>query len=133
MSDERMKILNMLSDGKINTEEADKLLGALNEKKVNSVEVTSDGLPKYLHVVVDSEENKVNIKVPLALLKAGVNLASLMPQEVMGEVNTAMEDKGFNFNLSDIKKENLDEIILALNDLEIDVNDGDAKIRVYCS
>lgn len=141
MNEERMKILKMLSDGKITSEEADKLIEALGASAATSVEsLTSlDGLPKYLYVNVNSlnqngEEKKenVNIKVPIALIKAGVNIASLMPEDVQGEINKAMDEKGVKFNLSDIKKENLDEFLLALRELEVNVDGENERVRIFC-
>jgi len=140
MNEERMKILNMLSEGKISAEEADKLISAISEQVEKINPVSSNGLPKYLYVHVNSksetgeEKNEnVNIKVPMALLKAGVNIASLMPEDVQGEINSAMDEKGIKFNLSDIKKENLDEFILALRELEVNVDGENERVRIYCS
>jgi len=135
MNEERMKILNMLSEGKISAEDADKLISAIGEQM--SPSVSSGGLPKYLFIHVnsldDNNKENVNIKVPIALLKAGVNIASLMPEDIQGEINNAMGKKGIQFNLSDIKKENLDEFIIALRELEVNVDGGNEKIRIYCS
>lgn len=145
MNEERIKILNMLSEGKISSEEADRLLETVeNPKPVRRIgeggdERDSDGLPKYLYVHVnsfngDGEEKKqnVNIKVPMALIKAGVNIASLLPEGVQGEIDSAMSEKGFRFNLGDIKKENIDEFLLALRELEVNVDGDNEKVRIYC-
>jgi hypothetical protein len=141
MNEERMKILKMLGEGKITSEEADKLIEALGASAPKAVERTvgPDGLPKYLYVNVNSfkengEEKKenVSIKVPMALIKAGVNIASLMPEDVQGEINKAMDEKGVKFNLSDIKKENLDEFLLALRELEVNVDGENERVRIYC-
>jgi len=137
MNEERMKILNMLSEGKISAEEADKLIAAISEQNEVANPVGSNGLPKYLFVHVNSldgsKKENVNIKVPMALLKAGVNIASLMPDDVQGEIDNAMDEKGIKFNLSDIKKENLDEFILALRELEVNVDGENERVRIYCS
>jgi membrane peptidoglycan carboxypeptidase len=131
MDEQRLKILTMLENGKINASEANKLLSALSNDEKNEVTSTRE-LPKYFYVQVDSPENKVNVKVPISLLKAGVNLASLLPAEVQGEVNQAMEENGIKFSLSDINKENLDEIILALRELEVTIDGENEKVKVYC-
>ncbi len=136
MSEERMKILTMLSDGKISAEEADKLLAVVYENKTAEESETVEGLPRYFYVNVKSEGEKredVNIKVPIALVKAGVNIASLMPDDVQGEINKTMGEKGLKFNLSDIKKENLDDFIQALRELEVNVDSENERVRIYCS
>lgn len=140
MNEERMKVLNMLSEGKISAEEADRLISVIGEQKVESAGETVNGLPRYLYVHVNSlkengaeKKENVNIKVPMALLRAGVNIASIMPDNVQGEINDAMDKKGIKFNLSDIKKENLDEFIMALRELEVNVDGEDERVRIYCS
>ncbi|MDA3812475.1 MAG: hypothetical protein PF518_19325 [Spirochaetaceae bacterium] len=137
MNEERMKILNMLSEGKITSEEADKLLSTIETETRKSVDENShDGLPRYFYIHVDSngdKAEKVDIKVPMALIKAGVNLASLMSDDMQGKVDEALSDKGIKFKLSDIKKQNLDELVLALRELEVNVDGGEDKVKIYCS
>ena len=87
-TDEKIRILNMVQDGKITAEEAAKLLEALEVKEdKNEVEVlnsfdgraSAKGKPRWLRIVVsDSKTGKqeVNLKVPAAFIKSGMNLAS---------------------------------------------------------
>ncbi|MCK5842128.1 MAG: hypothetical protein KAH31_08170, partial [Candidatus Sabulitectum sp.] len=87
MSDSRMKILEMLSEGKITADEASSLL----EKVSTSENVTNESVesiepahtsPRYLRVVVDSADgDKVNIKVPMSLIRTGIKLSALMPTD----------------------------------------------------
>jgi len=143
MNEVRMKILKMLGEGKITSEEADKLIEAIGSSSqtepspANPTRAT--GVPKYLYVNVKSyseegeeEKENVNIKVPVALIKAGVNIASLMPEDIQGEINKAMDESGVKFNLSDIKKENLDEFLVALRELEVNVDGENERVRIYC-
>ena len=85
---------------------------------------------KYLRVLVDSESGgnpyhgpvKVNIRVPMQLLRAGVRLAGLIPPQAREHVNEAMRERGIPFDLSQIKPDNLQELVDHLNDLTIDVD-----------
>jgi hypothetical protein len=43
-----------------------------------------------------------------------------------------MEEKGVDFDLSQITPENLDDIVAQLRDLTVDVDSQSAKVRVYC-
>jgi hypothetical protein len=99
--------------------------------------------PKYLRVVVDSEDDgghdgptKVNVRVPMQLLRAGVKLAGLLPAQALHRANSAMQEKGIPIDLTQIKPENLEELVEHLNDLTVDVDQKDAgtkvKVRVYC-
>ncbi|HXN49914.1 MAG TPA: hypothetical protein VN893_24900 [Bryobacteraceae bacterium] len=144
MSD-RMDILQMLSEGKITADEAERLIAALEKEQPASAggnsETGSKAKPKYLRVVVDSQHSygnhgptSVNIRVPMQLLRAGVKLASLIPAQAREQVNDAMREKGVAFDLSQIKPENLEEMIDQLNDLTIDVDEsrGQTKVKVFC-
>ena len=138
MNDERMKILTMVSEGKITAEEAEKLMKKLEEQD-NALEGRPAGtLPKYLYVRVDpkegvqSEHGKVRVRVPLTLVRAGMNIASLMPKEVHDKIDGAMDEKGLNFKISDIDGKNIDDILLALRELEVDVDTEKEMVKVYC-
>lgn len=139
MSEERRKILEMLADGKITVEEAEKLLSAISESSEEShqEEKTQDkARPKYLRVIVEpgpDQENgeKVNIRVPMKLLRAGIKLASLVPKDALGKVDSHLKEKGINVDLSQITEDNLEEIVESLNDLTVDV-EGKEKVRIFC-
>ena len=145
MSEHRRDILQMLSEGKITADEAERLISALEKEQPASANGSSEpgakAKPKYLRVVVDSQKGdgyhgptSVNIRVPMQLLRAGVKLASLIPAQARGQVNDAMREKGVPFDLSQIKPENLEELIDQLNDLTIDVDEsrGQTKVKVFC-
>jgi len=130
MSKERKKILEMLAAGKISADEAERLIAALEtaetrEQKAQSPP-SSGGKPRYIRVVVDDSDHKVNIRVPMKLIRAGVKLSGLIPQQV---VDRAKEEAGID--LSQITPENLDEIINNLEDLTVDI-DGKEKVRIFC-
>ncbi len=132
MSDSRMKILEMLSDGKITADEASSLL----EKVSTSENVTNESVeriepghasPRYLRVVVDSADgDKVNIKVPMSLIRTGIKLSALMPTDAAN----AIKDQGID--LSMLKDLPADELIQALRELEVNVDgaDGDT-VRIF--
>ena len=139
MAEEKSRILNMLSEGKISPEEAEKLLDAVDEtrKEEPSAAGASELLEgKYLYVRVDPKEGKtaekVSVRVPFALLKAGLNIAGLIPAEAQEKINDSMEEKGLNFDLSSFKPENIREIMTALEELSVDIETEDSTVKVYC-
>ncbi len=140
MNEERRKILEMLSQGKIDVDEAEKLLAAISEPSSESekseMPKTKD-FPKYLRVVVEPgpesvKGEKVNIRVPFSLLRAGIKLASLVPVDVQGKVNEHLKERGVNLDLSNITSENLEELLVHLNDLTVDVDSKEEKVRIFC-
>lgn len=149
MNEHRRQILQMLSEGKISADEAERLIGAMEAPPAFPTlsDTASSGAgkprPKYLRVVVDSEEDgghegptKVNVRVPMQLLRAGVRLAGLIPAPALRRANDAMQEQGVPIDLTQIKPENLEELVEHLNDLTVDVDQKDAntkvKVRVYC-
>ena len=130
MSEERKKILEMLAAGKITADEAERLIAALEtaETREQSAETPSSpgGKPRYLRVVVDEADHKVNIRVPMKLIRAGIKLTALIPKQA---VDAARDEAGID--LSQINPENLDEIVNNLEDLTVDI-DGKEKVRVFC-
>ncbi len=137
MSEERKKVLEMLAEGKISADEAERLLETLESKSTETSPQTAlmetlTNLPKYLFVKVDSVDgDKVNIRVPLKLIKAGIKLQALLPQDAQVKVNAKLNEKGIN--LDDFKAENFKDILDALTEFEMNVDDkkGD-KVRIYC-
>jgi hypothetical protein len=141
MNEEKLKVLNMVAEGKISAEEGAKLLDALDkkeEKKTEAFKVSHEkGNINYLFVDIspksDKNKEKVHVKVPLALVRAGVNIASMLPTDVRDKVNDAMDEKGMKFDLSSIKPENIEELIQALEEMEVNIDSEEQTIKVYCA
>ena len=139
MTEARRQILEMLAAGRINADEADRLIGALQGGQQGDASAApAQPAPKYLRVIVDSNEKDdgpvhINVRVPLALLRAGVRLASLIPGSAQAEVNRALREQGINVDVSQIKPENINEIIDQLRDLTVDIDhkSDDVKIKIF--
>ena len=142
MNENRMQILQMLAAGKITAEEAERLIAALgSESSATASEgaTTAKARPKYLRVLVEADElgdgrgpTNVNVRVPMQLLRAGVKLVNLIPVQARDQVNVALREKGVEFDLSQIKPENLEEIVDQIGDMTVDVDNKEAKVRVFC-
>jgi len=143
MNDDRRSILQMLAEGKINADEAERLISAMerNGSAPRPFESAAAGHnkppPKYLRVSVDANDGeegptKVNIRVPMALLRAGVRLTSLIPPAARDQVNAELAKNGVPFDIGQLKPENLEDLIAHLDDFSVDVDAQDAKVRVYC-
>ncbi len=133
MSRERAKILQMVADGTITPEDGEKLLSRLDagtsaagvEPRPRGGERKSGAL-KYLRVVVDGDD-KVNIRVPIGLIRTGIKLSTLLPLSA----SEHLSDHGID--LSQFNNLDGDELMEALRELhvEVDSEDGDV-IRVFC-
>jgi crotonobetainyl-CoA:carnitine CoA-transferase CaiB-like acyl-CoA transferase len=141
MNENRRQILDMLAAGKITADEAERLLAALEEPapEVNGAsEPQRKTKAKYLRVLVEANQKggpaTVNVRVPMQLLRAGVRLASLIPAQAHEHLDEALSRHGVPLTLSQIKPENLEELIDHLEDLTVDVDakENQAKVRVFC-
>lgn len=155
MNENRKQILEMLAAGKLTTDEAERLLAALEPEPVSAssygtaaksgadVATAVRARAKYLRVLVEADESMtgmkgpttVNVRVPMQLLRAGVRLASLIPQQAHDQFDKALNQHGVPLTLSQIKPENLEELIDHLEDLTVDVEGKEGnttKVRVFC-
>jgi hypothetical protein len=141
MNENRRQILDMLAAGKITADEAERLFAALEDPAPEAIGV-AESQPKtkakYLRVLVEANQKggpaTVNVRVPMQLLRAGVRLASLIPAQAHEHLDEALSSHGVPLTLSQIKPENLEELIDHLEDLTVDVDakENQAKVRVFC-
>jgi Fe-S-cluster formation regulator IscX/YfhJ len=138
MSENQKRILDMLAEGKISADEAQKLLAAIGSGG-DEPKSTPPRDAKYLRVVIhpdpDSPKNedvkKVNLRIPLSLVRAGIKFTSLIPADASGQINAALKEKGIDFDVRNLKPEELEALIMALHDLEVDIENGKEKVHVY--
>jgi hypothetical protein len=139
MNEQRRQILAMLAEGKITADEAERLISALERNQNDAPPPASEprpARPKYLRVVVDDRSGKdparVNVRVPIQLLRAGVRLASLIPPHALTQVNDELRRSGILIDLTQLKPEHIEDLIDQLGDFTVDVEDPDAKVHVFC-
>jgi hypothetical protein len=141
MGEDRKRILDLLAEGRITANEAERLIAALGGESTGAsangaTAVGARRTPKYLRVMVDANDfgnaTKVNIRVPMQLLRAGVRLGGLIPRHARDQVNEALSDQGIDIDIGKIKPENLEELIEQLQDFSVDVDDENAKVRIFC-
>ncbi len=150
MSDSKKKILDMLAKGKISADEAYRLLSAVEPKESEHEDAERDTAAskgsdvktksKYLRVTITPGEGntdpehaeRVNVRVPMSLIRAGIKLTSLIPPEALDKANKALNDKGINFDVRSIKPDDIEGLIEALGDMEVDIEGGKGeKVKVF--
>jgi hypothetical protein len=160
MSESQKKILEMLAENKISVDDAHRLLSALGAEEGGHTGNKNTGQDaagnlvnkvlssrKYLRVTVtppeggtddkgnpfhDGEVGRVNVRIPMSLVRAGIKLTSLIPADALDKANSALREKGIKFDVRNIKQEDIEELIDALGDMQIDVegNKGE-KVKVF--
>lgn len=136
MNADRRQILDMLSQGKVTADEAERLIAAL-ERGEEPARREAGQEPRYIRVLVDAQDaaegpTKVNVRVPLQLLRAGVRLTGIIPAAARDQVNDALRKEGVPIDINKLTPENLEEVVAQLRDLTVDVDNERAKVRVFC-
>ena len=137
MVEETRQVLEMLSAGKVSVQEAEQLLHAVkngghaagegDEKKVD---------PKYFRIQVNkpAREGKkaetVNIRVPMTVVRGGLRLGALLPG-MLGK-KTIKLDNGLELDLSKVTYQDLEGLIRDIGEFTLDVDGGDAQVRIRC-
>ncbi|MFQ5905613.1 MAG: hypothetical protein ACE5JA_03485 [bacterium] len=133
--EERMKILNMVAEGKVSAQEAERLLQALEGGELNNA--ANKAKARWLKVRVyekNSEKPKVMVNVPLALIKIGAKIGAKFNMKLPEKARRQMAEKGID--LSDLK--DLDQLEKIIDSLTaegpfkfVDVEEGNEKVEVY--
>jgi hypothetical protein len=143
MSEHRRQVLQMLAAGDITADDADRLIAALEPgptaaRAAEGTDTRPKARPKYLRVVVESSDRfggegpgKVNIRVPIKLLQAGVRLASLIPPQALEQANEALRKQGVLFDLTQIKPQHIEDLVEQLDEIVVDVDQPDVKVQVF--
>lgn len=144
MSAETRQVLEMLKEGKITAEDAEKLIDKLSGSPAGTPGTASvgseagaqpgaspsrgAGRPRFLRILVErpGREN-VNMRVPLSLARAGIGWMALIPPRV----NERLAEQGIDLSaLGDLKGEDIRE---ALENTNIDIDKGNGKkVRIFC-
>ena len=146
MSEDRSRILDLLAGCNITADEAGRLLDALDTRSGAAAasagpaikgdpEPLITALPKYLYVkVIAVNGDNVDVKIPIVLVRSGLKLTSLIPPLAMDKINDTMAEHGMSVDFNNFKPEDIDELVGALRDVEVNVDakNGDT-VRVYCA
>jgi hypothetical protein len=139
MNEQRRQILEMLAEGKITADEAERLIEALAREQPAGTAAQGKARPKYLRVVVNAEDggagdgpSRINVRVPLQLLRAGVRLTSLIPPQALIQVNAQLAKSGVPIDLTQLKPQHIEDLVEHLDDIIVDIDDPTSKVKVFC-
>ena len=145
MSEQQMRILEMLEGKKISVDEAHRLLSALEPEggaTQDARQAAAQKQARYLRVTVaprpghpngDDEEHGgelVRVRVPMSLIRAGMKFTSLMPEAARDKIAAALGEKGIDLDARNLKPEEIEEMIEALSELEVKVINAKEVVKV---
>jgi len=132
MSAETRKVLQMLAEGKITPDDAERLLEKLaatpdsNASNGNDSNSTVSNTPpkRFLRVLIERPGgDDVNVRIPLNFVRSGVKLAGILPPKVLEK----LEEEGIDARLfSQQTQESLD-----LLHVDMETKSG-KRVRVFC-
>lgn len=143
-TDDTRRILDMLSQGKITVDEADRLLKALGEDR--PADTAADGRARARWFRVNTHKpakddthrpKDVNIRVPVAVVKGGMRLGAIIATFAGEKAAQRMKARGLDLDLStingDLSRMNgaeFDAFLRSLDDMNIDIDDGKSQVRI---
>ena len=122
MTEERLRILEMVAEGKISVEEADQLMETMDlsdNKYHGKSQKTTPKKSKSLKILVqEGGKEKVNLSIPLSLAQA---FTGFMPENARAK----LEDKNINISelLENLENENGDGKL-------IDIDEGNEHVEI---
>ena len=149
-TDDTRRILDMLSQGKITVDEADRLLkamSAVSESGTATPDKPADGpSARWFRINIRKpadghahEAKDVNIRVPIAVVKGGMRLGAIIATFAGEKAAQRMKDRGLDLDLStingDLSRMNgaeFDTFLKSLDDTNIEIDDGKSQVRITC-
>ena len=141
MSDDIRRVLDLLAQGKVTVEDADRLLRAIAADEARRPE----GAPpadrpklRWLRIAVhkparDGHHDKdVNIRVPIAIVKSGMRLGALIPGMAGEQVSARLRERGLDIDFSKLDAAAIDEVLKELGDTNIEIDAGKSQVRITC-
>jgi SHOCT-like protein len=140
MSAETKRILDLLKEGKINAEDAEKLLDKLSGTGTNQASSTwseaapgektggdagSTRKPRFLRIVVEKPgHDHVNMRVPLSLVRTSKLMALIPPRVTERLAEQGIDLAGFA---------SMEDFAEAVEKTNIDIDKGNGKkVRIFC-
>ena len=142
MSDDTRRVLDLLAQGKVTVEEADRLLRAITAEEPRRQEAGAPPPdrpnPRWVRITVhkpakDGHHDKdVNIRVPIAIVKSGMRLGALIPGMAGEQVSARLRERGLDIDFSKLDAAAIDDVLKELGDTNIEIDAGKSQVRITC-
>jgi hypothetical protein len=102
------------------------------------VPLTERAGARYLKIEVhkpatgDRQEKNVNIRVPIALVRGGMRLGTIIGFYADDKVQQRLRERGIDLDLSKLDKADLDNLLNNVGELTLNVDNGKSQVRISC-
>lgn len=122
MTGEKERILKMLEEGKINADEAYRLLDTIEKK-------TDEGKGRFFRIEAESGgERKVNVKIPTVIATKLMKVGGKLVSKFSTEANEKLEE--YDIDIEEILKSVEDELYDIPYTI-IDIDEDGEKIKIW--
>ena len=136
MSEDRRKILDMLAAEQISVDDAQRLLDKVEPPPAPAgprSEAPPRSGPRYLRIHIVDDDDKVELQIPLALIRTGIRLGALVPDSAKGKLKKVKKLKKEGFDIDQFLNMASEELVDSLADLEINIEGEDGeRVRLFC-
>lgn len=133
MSQEKLRVLELIQEGKVNAEQGLELLQAMES---GTKETPSGNSDRVFRVKVDGDKTKVNVNIPMRLVRVASKFVGLGMNFIPPEARSEMDKRGIDLSEIDFKElvDLIDQGLVdgKLVDIEVDdPNEGHMTVAVY--
>ena len=148
-TDDTRRILDMLAQGKITVDEADRLIQAASVNRpaeTATAGAATDGRQRArwfrinIHKPAKDQAHRpkdVNIRVPITVVKGGMRLGAIIATFAGEKAAQRMKERGLDLDLStingDLSRMNgaeFEAFLKSLDDMHIEIDDGKSQVRI---
>jgi polyhydroxyalkanoate synthesis regulator phasin len=136
MSDETIRVLEMVAAGKITADEGERLLAGLAAGQSAPPDGKEKSAPRFLKMVArsideDGKDEGFRMQVPLDLLRAGIKMRALIPEKKREKINEKLKEKGIEGDIFEMSDDQINTLIRSLCEIEMEAADSSGSFRIY--
>ncbi len=135
MSEDRRKILDMLAADQISVDDAQRLLDKVEAPPAQAgrSDDLSRSAPRYLRIQIADGDDKVELQIPIALIRTGIRLGALVPDSAKGKLKKLKKLKKEGFDIDQFFNMASEELVESLAEFEVNIEGEDGeRVRLFC-
>jgi hypothetical protein len=147
MSDDTRRILDLLAQGKITVDEAQRLLAAISDTAGSPTSPAAataasgtegSATPRYVRIAIHKPateqrpEKDVKIRVPMSVMRGGMRLGAIIPGLAGERMRARLREQAIDLDLTKLDPAAFETMLKDLGEMNIDIDSGKAQVRITC-